>query len=381
MKLLVVSHSCATATNQRIYAELQARPGWDVTLAIPAGWKDEFGNVLDQPPCPGLEGRVWKLPVLGAGKIILHAYRTNWARILHRETFDVIYVSEEPYAVAAAQICLANLRQTRPAALGFYSAQNIRKQYPPPFAWTEGMLYRRSRFAFPVTETVAAVLAEKGFRGAASICPLPIDPGLYRPYGEAADVALLPRNDGGIVLGYVGRLVEAKGLRTLAAALGKLRDRAWRLVVIGSGDYEAEFREELRAGGVLERVDFRGFVPHEKTPRFLSAMDVVVVPSETQPNWKEQFGRVIPEALACGAAVVGSDSGEIPILIERSGGGLVFPERDAAALAERLRVVIDNADMRRAFSQTGGSWVMETLSVRAVAGRMAVAMEEARDAT
>jgi glycosyltransferase involved in cell wall biosynthesis len=375
MKLLVVSHSCATATNQRIYAELQARPGWDVTLAIPAGWRDEFGNVLDQPSCPGLEGRVWKLPVLGAGKIILHAYRVSWARILRREKFDVIYVSEEPYAVAAAQICLANLRSARPAALGFYSAQNIRKQYPPPFAWTERMLYRRSRFAFPVTEAVAAVLAEKGFRGAAPVCPLPIDPGLYHPDRETA-----ARRDGEVVLGYVGRLVEAKGLRTLAAALGKLGDRAWRLVVIGSGDYEAKFREELRAGGVLERVDFRGFVPHEETPRFLRAMDVVVVPSETQPNWKEQFGRVIPEALACGAAVVGSDSGEIPILIERSGGGLVFPERDAAALAERLRVMIDNADMRRAFSQTGGSWVTATLSVRAVAERMAVTMEEARDA-
>jgi len=381
MKLLVVSHSCATATNQRIYAELNSRPGWEVTLAIPAGWKDEFGNVLDQPPDPGLEGRVWKLPMLGGGRIILHAYRVNWLRILRREKFDVIYVSEEPYAVAAAQICLANLRQSRPATLGFYSAQNIRKSYPPPFSWTERMLHRRSRFAFPVTEAVAAVLAEKGFRGDAPVCPLPIDPALYHPYGEEADTALLSRDRDEVVLGYVGRLVEAKGLRTLAVALGGLRDRRWRLVVIGLGDYEAQFRVDLQAAGVLERVDFRGFVPHEETPRFLSAMDVLVVPSETQPNWKEQFGRVIPEALACGTAVVGSDSGEIPILIERSGGGLVFPERDAAALAERLRVMIDNREMRRAFSQTGGSWVMETLSVRAVAERMAATMEEARRAT
>ena len=57
-------------------------------------------------------------------------------------------------------------------------------------------------------------------------------------------------------------------------------------------------------------------------------LDVLVLPSHTTPTWKEQFGRVIVEALWCGVPVVGSDSGEIPWLIELTGGGLVFPEGD-----------------------------------------------------
>ena len=62
-------------------------------------------------------------------------------------------------------------------------------------------------------------------------------------------------------------------------------------------------------------------------------LDVLVLPSRTTPTWKEQFGRVIVEALWCGVPVVGSDSGEIPWLIGLTGGGLMFPEGDHAALA------------------------------------------------
>ena len=64
-------------------------------------------------------------------------------------------------------------------------------------------------------------------------------------------------------------------------------------------------------------------------------LDVLVLPSHTTPTWKEQFGRVIVEALWCGVPVVGSDSGEIPWLIGLTGGGLVFPEGDSEALARQ----------------------------------------------
>ncbi len=57
---------------------------------------------------------------------------------------------------------------------------------------------------------------------------------------------------------------------------------------------------------------------------------MLALPSRTTPTWKEQFGRVIVEALWCGVPVVGSDSGEIPWLIELTGGGLTFPEGEPA---------------------------------------------------
>ena len=149
-----------------------------------------------------------------------------------------------------------------------------------------------------------------------------------------------------MVIGYVGRIVEPKGLRTLAAALPSLRDLRWKLVVIGKGDFEETFRQLLTDGGVIDRVAFLGFVPHVETPRYLSAFDLLVVPSETQPNWKEQFGRVITEAMACGTPVVGSSSGEIPNLIRKGDGGLVFPEKNADEFAKCLRSLMTQKDLR-----------------------------------
>jgi len=375
MKVLIVSHPCATAANQAVFAEIRRVTGWDVRLVIPSNWRDEFGNVLDQKEWPGLEGRVLKVPVVFNGNIILHFYRMAWGAYLTREAFDVIYMHHEPYALATGQVCLANSRQQAPAAFGFYSAQNISKSYPPPFSWIERLVHRSSRFCFPVSGTVADVLDARKTRAPRSICPLPVDPSVYYP--REAGASPIAREPGQAAIGYVGRLVEPKGLATLAKALEKLQDLAWHFHVIGTGDYRATFERLLADAGIAGRVTFHGFTPHLQTPEYLSAFDLLVVPSETQTNWKEQFGRVIVEAMACGTPVVGSDSGEIPVLIRASGGGIVFPERDADALSDCIRRLIEQPGMRLQMAESGRKWVGESATLEVVARKMAGAMEEA----
>ncbi|MEI6493331.1 MAG: glycosyltransferase [Verrucomicrobiota bacterium] len=375
MKVLIVSHPCATAANQAVFAELRRMTGWDVRLVIPSNWKDEFGNVLDQKDWPGLEGRVTKVPVVFNGHIILHFYRLGWGAYLKKESFDVIYMHHEPYALATGQVCLANSRQDAPAAFGFYSAQNISKSYPPPFSWIERFVHASGRFSFPVSSTVADVLEGRKTLATPTICPLPVDPSVYYPRDLGASP--FPHGPGETVIGYVGRLVESKGLATLAEALKKLKGLAWHFHVIGTGDYRGTFERLLLDAGIADRVTFHGFTPHLRTPEFLSAFDLLVVPSETQSNWKEQFGRVIVEAMACGTPVVGSDSGEIPVLILASGGGLVFPERDADALSDCIRRLIGQPELRRQMALRGKKWVGESATLQVVARRMAGAMEEA----
>ena len=375
MKLLVVSHSCASAANQRLYSELRKLTGWDITLTIPALWKDEFGNQLDDAPT--FDGRVEKVPVFANGNIIFHVYRRWWKAFLDREKFDAIYVNHEPYALATAHICLANLRRAKPAVFGFYSCQNIRKDYPFPFSALERTVYSRSKFAFPITDAVENVLREKGYVGASTVCALPLDPAIYRPRGADEDQKLIPREPGEFVIGYVGRLVEPKGLRTLAAALKELRGQSWKLVLIGAGDFDAEFRKLLDEGGVLDRATFLGFIPHDETPRYLSAFDALVLPSETQANWKEQFGRVITESLACGTAVIGSDSGEIPNLIRASEGGLVFPERNAQEFAKALQTLIASPSLAQDFAARGMAWTIKNMTLTAIAAKMASTIEGA----
>lgn len=377
MKLLVVSHSCAQPVNQDLFAEIAAIRDWEMTLVIPARWKDEFGNHLDLPPRDCWAGGVIKAPVWMNGNIILHAYRLGWRRLLAEREFDVVYANHEPYAVATAQVARACRQQKKPPVLGFYSCQNLLKKYPFPFSRMERAVYEQASFAFPITAAVARVLEAKKFQGRISVCPLPVDTKRCRAYGEEDAARVIPRVPGEVVLGFIGRLVEAKGLRTLALALGKIRDLSWKLVMVGSGEFEKPFQELLQAEGLRERVHFVGYVPHEETARYLSAFDVLLLPSETQPNWEEQFGRVIPEALACGTCVVGSDSGEIPELIRESGGGVVFPQRDAGALADALRGLLSDPERRADLATIGQAWVCSQLSLQTTAARMAETLSEA----
>jgi glycosyltransferase involved in cell wall biosynthesis len=357
-----------------VYASIREETGWQVYIIIPKGWKDEFGNTLNDLSAAGVD-EVIPLPVLANGNIILHAYRARVIRLLKQLEPDLIYMNHEPYAVATAQFCLANIRSVR-VPFGFYSCQNINKKYRAPFSFAERLVYRNSSFALPITQDVSDVLTSKRFHGDRIVCPLPLDPEKYHPRLRSNAPAVF-RQDGETVFGFVGRLMEAKGLRTLATALAKLRELPWKLLVVGTGEFQGELEQLFSSANVRSRVSFVGYVPHEQTPAWLAAMDVLILPSETQPNWKEQFGRVIPEALACGTAVIGSDSGEIPNLIKQSGGGLVFQEKNPEALAQALRVMITEPNRREKWACAGREWVTVNVSINAVAKQMVNAFQAA----
>jgi glycosyltransferase involved in cell wall biosynthesis len=81
------------------------------------------------------------------------------------------------------------------------------------------------------------------------------------------------------------------------------------------------------------------------------------------------------EALACGVPVIGSDSGEIPTLINASGGGRIFPERNSAALAGVLQQMINDEQLRQSCADTGYAWTIKNVSLAAVASSMAGTIE------
>jgi glycosyltransferase involved in cell wall biosynthesis len=126
---------------------------------------------------------------------------------------------------------------------------------------------------------------------------------------------------------------------------------------VGNGGIQADLERQAGELGLADRVSFKPSVPSCEVPGFLSSMDALVLPSLTRPNWKEQFGRVLIEAMACGVPVVGSDSGEIPSVI--GDAGLVFPEGNVAALRERLQGLMDQDSLRGELSERGRQRVLE----------------------
>ena len=102
-----------------------------------------------------------------------------------------------------------------------------------------------------------------------------------------------------------------------------------------------------------------------------------MLPSLSTPVWEEQFGRVLVEAMWCGVPVIGSDSGEIPWVIESTGGGLVVREGDVGALRAAVVRLRDDPTLCRELARRGGEQAMARFSVESVARELDVALRAA----
>ncbi len=371
--LLILSHACVTAINQQFFAEIAAVTGWEVTLIVPQSWRNDYGKVIKPQRWSSFRGRIIEIPVWLSGNIPLHIYRAWFGGILRKLQPDLIYAHHEPYGAATFQLYLANsLTIKRPIA--YFTWQNLRKDYPFPFRQTEQFIYQHSTLAFPGSQSALDVLRQKGFTKECVILPAGIDPELYTPTATAELAQNLRLEPDEVLIGYLGRIVEEKGLHTLLKALFELNQDAtfkvpWRLVMVGSGNYESQFDQMAQDLGLTAKISRLGFVPHTVAPQYLAAFDLLMIPSETRPNWKEQFGRVIIEAMACGTPVLGSTSGEIPHLIAATGGGLTFPEADPVALAAQLRRLLTEPQLRENLAHQGRTNVYTHYTHRALAQR------------
>jgi glycosyltransferase involved in cell wall biosynthesis len=354
MKLTVVSHACVTPVNQSFYAEVERLTGWSIELVVPASWKTAYGSTISGSRWKDLKAQIFPVPVWGAGNIPLHLYRSWFVSYLRRSKPQAIYVHHEPYGLATAQVYLAN-SATIGVPIGNYAAQNIYKKYPIPFRWIEHSVLQHTDYSFPVTEGALSVLRAKGYAGPAQVLPLPVDGTIYYPTPEKAKLlrerfGLAPDE---FVIGYLGRLVQEKGIATLLLAIRQLPNSRWRCVIVGSGDYEAALKKIVTENELSDRVIFVGYVPHEEAPVWLGLFNVLVLPSESSANWTEQFGRVLVEANACGTAVIGTNCGEIAAVITSTSGGIVVPEANASELAKAITLMMNDPIQTEAYETQG----------------------------
>jgi len=162
-------------------------------------------------------------------------------------------------------------------------------------------------------------------------------------------------------------MVEEKGLNDLIDALEHLPTEV-HLALVGEGPFREALEARIAAQGRERQVSFLGPKPLAGLPEVMNALDVLVLPSRTTQRWKEQFGRVIIEAQACGIPVIGSSSGAIPEVIGE--GGLVFPEGDVRLLAKALQSVLGSPDFKRQLGIAGRAQVLEKYTWEKVAGCM-----------
>lgn len=165
------------------------------------------------------------------------------------------------------------------------------------------------------------------------------------------------------VIGYVGRFVPEKGLPCLLEAFRILQVQISgirvRLLCIGNGP----FKEYL----VSQKPDVLTFSPGgaSKVLPYYQVMNILVLPSRTMPDWKEQFGLVLTEAMACGVPVIGSSSGAIPEVIGNAGE--VFQEGNSSKLAIKLLNLYQLPERLEELSKRGHQRVAEYYSCESIA--------------
>jgi glycosyltransferase involved in cell wall biosynthesis len=123
----------------------------------------------------------------------------------------------------------------------------------------------------------------------------------------------------------------------------------------------------VRELGLHQRVAIQPAVPSIEVPALLQQLDVLVLPSRTTAHWKEQFGRVLVEAMSCGVAVVGSSSGEIPHVI--GDAGIVVAEGDVAMLRSALLNLLHQPALCHELGQRGRARVLQHYTQAALAGK------------
>lgn len=368
MRILLISHALVTRSNHRLPEELARFSDIDLHVFTPEWWNEESRTVQQEKtfdPAYGIQ--LGKTAYVRQPMPNLFLFRTNLARTLRQLQPDILDVHEEPFSLAMGQILLLRQAFAPHARLIFYSWQNIFKRYPPPFSMIEQGAFRAARCATVPVSEVGDVLRHKGYRGPLTINPPGIDEHVFRPMPESrmeTRAALHVAPDAPL-LGYMGRLTPEKGIGDSVAALALL-PAATRLLIIGGGDRTA-VAAQAQALGIADRLVFTGAVNRLETPRFLNALDMLVVPSRTTPRWKEQFGRVIVEAALCGVPVIGSSSGAIPEVVGR--GGLVFPEGNVHALANAARLLITQPNVAHQLGERARQRALEQFTWAKVAAQ------------
>jgi glycosyltransferase involved in cell wall biosynthesis len=354
VKVVIVSKALIAGAAQKKLEELARLPDIDLVAVVPPGWREpKVGwQPLERRFTAGY--RLETLPLALNGRHHTHFYRGLGA-LLARERPDVLHMDEESFNLATFLGFRAGV------ALGarccFYNYANVARSYPPPFGWFERYALRHAAHALIANHEAGAIVRDHGYQGPITLLPQTgVDPELFAPPAT-------PSGARPFTVGFVGRLLEQKGLTDLLEAISGLPGA--RLLLVGDGALRP--RIELRAASpdLSGRVELQRAVPTTEVPAMLHRMDVMVLPSRTTPSWKEQFGRVLIEAMSCAVPVVGSSSGEIPTVL--GDAGLIFPEGDVAALRVALRRIMLDATLRAELGARGRQRVLAHYTQAALA--------------
>ncbi len=186
----------------------------------------------------------------------------------------------------------------------------------------------------------ADALASKGSHASRIRVHLPgINLEHFHPLPRQGQDSQLPwRHDDALRVLLVGNMVPGKGIREFIMAIADVAARAAlagrvEFALVGNGDI-ALVNRMVSSLRLQDIVTHKMAIPYDAMPRLYASTDLFVLPSIPTPVWEEQFGMVLAESMACGKAVISTQSGAIPEVVGDT--GVLVPPYDYRALADAM---------------------------------------------
>ena len=382
MRVLVVSHTYITPINRKkwqVFASLY--PNIHLNVLFPKQWgatlfnhkaESDFSN-FDLPNCKFISMDISK-----SGNEVLYWYDFKQLfKLMKRLKPDLIHVEQGDNALSYFQcIFLSKLLRLKSKNI-FFTWVNWRQKFSLKYKifWTgiEKFNLRNSSGAFVGNADAAEILQDKGFNRKVCVLPqLGVDMTIFQPakkqdFTKKYEIGFNP--EAPKTIGFIGRLVEEKGIFTLLDAFANLSTKYlnWRIIYLGSGSCFDDLNKQICAKNLQTQVFIQKTVPHDQVANFIRELDIMVLPSFDLDGWREQFGHVLIEAMSSKVPIIGSDAGEIPNIILDV--GLVFEQKNIQSLEQALDRLISDESLRVELAAKGYDRAIERYSHQAIADK------------
>ncbi|RMF24134.1 MAG: glycosyltransferase family 4 protein [Cyanobacteria bacterium J083] len=365
LRVLFISHTYVVGINQGKLDAIASTNQAQVGLVAPEqwqakGWKQIHRLEKFYASISYYSGKVWFNGRNGAyiydPRLLLRAWQDFQP--------DIFQIEEEVFSLSTFQIALwARLTQT--PLVVFVWENLLNRTLPLLRRWTCQFVLDTAQLIIAGNQDGKEILQKWGYQGKIEVIPqMGVDPHIFSPQ--------LPQSQktADFIIGYMGRTTYRKGLDILFSSIFQLRQQGYsfKAVVCGSGQDREALQQKAKDLEIDDVITWQEKVPHAQVPQAMAKFNVLVLPSRTVANWKEQFGHILIEAMSMGIPVIGSNCGEIPHVIGRE--DLIFPEEDSDSLTVILQRAMDEPQWLEQVSQYGINRVNQYYTHASIAHRL-----------